>query len=495
MSDKIYRKDCVILVQLIENQKKSSQALKFLASPYFGKDPKSIALFKSILEGLKKKILSEEVLWKRIIGPQKTFSEGYFRVLLSRLQEKLERFLAYQEFENDQFTFQVKKVAGLEKVNWPEKAIKRLNRLKEDQSSTTSDEQDIHYEKYFLSVLEHNISRKLEGFGHWKQVSSSWDFWSCKNWLQVFLHSTNIHQLEEKETNPNSSFTHLIDLANALFPNDPVINVHVSLLSMLSNWEAVRSEPLSKIVSFLKKTPQWKDSGQNDQETGYQLNKMEWQSLFIYTFNITNKEIKSGREDLFVVAANLYETAYIKGLLVNKGSMRASHFFNYVNYHIRASPNNHHQVSKFVETNIEKLAPDQKKHCYGIAMASIAMTLGNDEQARIILNGFRTENHVWEAQRRWMVIKLSYQYLHPSLEQEEEKKTLRRLLNKWNDFPNDRKIIYTTFLDLLDQLDSFDDSSTICLAIDEAQIPDKRFFRELVKKIRPGKIPTRLQPF
>ncbi len=484
MSDNLYHKDCVILVQLIDRQKRSAQALRFLASPYFGKDPKSIVLFESILEELKKKKLSEEAIWQKVVGPQKPFSEGYgyFRVLLSRLQEKLEQFLAYQEFENDQFTFQVKKILGLEKINWPEQATKRLSRLKSEQSSATSEEQDIHYEKYFLSVLEHNISRKVGGSGLWKQVTSSWNFWSCKNWLQVLLHSANLQQLEGKRGATNVSYAHLIDLADSLFPSNPVIQVHIALLKMLSKLDDVNSESLFKIVSFLEEVPHWEFIDQKDPDTGHQLNKLEWQSLFVYAFNITNREIKFGNEGLFDVAAKLYETANHKGLLVHEGTIRTSHFFNYVQYHLRAS--NHIQVNKvtqFIENNIEKVPPDHQRHCSGIARASIAMAIGNNEHARLILDGFRSDNPIWEAQRRWMVIKLSYKYLHPNLEQEKEKKALRSLLKKWSDFPDDRRMIYTTFLDLLDQMDSSDHTSSIYRAINEVQIPEKSFFRGLLK--------------
>lgn len=147
------------LIQILQTF--SSGELKrfheFLNSPYHNKNKKAIKLYETIKEyhpGYKHTDLSKENLFAGIFGENKKFNDASIRNLLSDLAILAEKFLAFNNFESDSFSFHEKLLSELSTRKLANIFQKRLNSVENLLVRNELETENEYYKKFVLEELK-----------------------------------------------------------------------------------------------------------------------------------------------------------------------------------------------------------------------------------------------------------------------------------------------------------------------------------------------------
>ncbi|MBN8570863.1 MAG: hypothetical protein J0M18_14640 [Ignavibacteria bacterium] len=168
----------------------------FIKSPYFNKLPRLIKLYDYLNKNYNK--LEQEIITRESISiymyPGKEFKNESIRKLLSDFARMLERFLAQEEFEQNEWDKRIYTLRGLRKKHYDDKFFKRLKEFKAEHKNSIQ-EIDEYYEtntKLISEEFEYRFASKFNDRNEINQEKSDaldYEFISKKLFLFQYMKS------------------------------------------------------------------------------------------------------------------------------------------------------------------------------------------------------------------------------------------------------------------------------------------------------------------
>lgn len=139
----------------------------FLESPYFNSNKKLSVMFRLIKEGypeFESENISNELIYKKLY-PGKKYKDTVMRNLNSDMFEMVMRFLAAENIEKDEFTYDIKTLEEVLKRKLYKFFNRRYNLINNKLSKASINEYDIPHKKYLLGVRKSIFDAMTVEFG------------------------------------------------------------------------------------------------------------------------------------------------------------------------------------------------------------------------------------------------------------------------------------------------------------------------------------------
>lgn len=370
---------------------------EFLASPFHNKRSDVVQLLEIIVTEFKKKKmdLAKETVFEKIY-PDEPFNETNFNLLCSYLYKLVEKFLAYQQLNQDevllkQYTAKAFREKKLEK--YFEKALSDSTRLLTKKSlrnpSFLRKAFDLEYDYYnYLGSQSRSVENNLQ------ELSNAFDAYFIAEKLKQ--HCFQIaHKTVFKKEYTEVFFKEVLLLLEKepTFLNQPAIAIYYHCYKAIT--ESTNSEyHFQQLRDLLEKQHQY-------------FTLTEIRSIYIFAINFCIKRVNSGESQFVLESFNLYKTGLEVNILIDNEEISPYTFNNIAFMGLKLE--RFDWVENFIQ-DYQKYLPFKKRESVSqYTLGVLRYEQKNYKEAMKLMVTFNSRDHLMNLGAKTTLLKIYYE--------------------------------------------------------------------------------------
>lgn len=391
------RNSKLIELYSLMNETELKKLDKFLASPYFN-ESETICQIHDFVRvfhpDYNHEALKKENLWKELY-PTEAFNDNRLRHFMSRLLNLLQRFLAVQHFESDQFASGLHNLKSLRTHGAEKPYLKAYQKFREKLDTEGSEAflQDFLLDEelnqfYSVSSLVsiHKIDSGL------KQSAQNLDLFYLVNKLRYFcavINYKNILKLEHR----NLLMEEIIGIAgHDEFKTVPAVRLYYLILKMLlepeeEGWFRDLLDELQQFQSFFA-----------DEEL---------RGMYVFAQNYCIRKANQGQTSFLQDLFEIYKTVLREGIIFHDGSFSAGTYKNIVAVGLRLKAFN--WVEDFIDRYNDRLSEEERENARIYNLARLFFTKRNFEKVIELLQQVNYSDVFYSLDSRSILLKTYYE--------------------------------------------------------------------------------------
>ncbi|BDS15505.1 hypothetical protein [Aureispira anguillae] len=331
---------------------------EYVHSPFFNKHKATTTLLDCLLEygvdfqetGIdKRKIFS-------VVFPKLAFNEVKFNYVVSKLLELLSNFLAYQEYEQNEFRKKYYALKAVHQLGVPKQAASHIRQHRLLQEHYPFQTANLYYEKYLYYEMLNQIhldknqrlydenlqlqNDQLDAFYFAQKLKMACDMLSRNIVIQANYKVSYIEQL-------------LVEVKQGSFELEkhPIVHIYYQILQTLRDSKDADYQALKVLVER------------------YATFFLPEELLLIYDYaeNFCIRKINNGATRYYNEFLNIYKQKLAKKLLFEEGYLSESDYKNIVTAGVRTK--DYAWTEQFIHTNKRKLRSEVQENAFNYNLA------------------------------------------------------------------------------------------------------------------------------
>lgn len=434
------------LIKLLRSfsPKEISDFNEFLKSPYFNKKNSVIKLYEHLQKhypDFSDDALSKKNMYENLF-PGKVYNDSNFRVLIHNLHELAKKFIAYRNFENNKFEFDISLLTGLMNKQQFGYLDKMISKLKESlgNADLIADEYNfsrfrIEYENiFFLSVSHIGIFEKFLNEADFEKLFYYLSSFYYIKSMRIYINILNLQIIYNKifDTDDFEKMITLID--KKLFNDNPVIEIYFCIIKLFGNGNQDKFYFRIKELLF---------------KIRYTLHFDDLSEIYINLTNYCNRKISAGIMSFKKEKFELYKEENEMKLYIMNGFMPVIYFKNFVI--LALSLNEYEWAKEFISAYKNELPVDSKDNVSLYCLALYEFDMKRFEKASELLSRIKYDELYLKYDSKILQIMIYYETgtdesLIAALE------AYRHFLSNNKLLPENKKDIYINFYKFFNKL-------------------------------------------
>ncbi len=375
------------------NRKELRAFTQFLSSPYFNSRQDLIDLTQLLTESLLSQKTPEKTILYRNLFPHQPFDDQKWRLTLSRLQKKLEKFLVINELENRKNVTDEILITILRKRKMDRNFNKSLKRIQTNIDKYPLRNPDFYFHRFELEYQQYHY---LSETGRYKTLNLE----EVESNLDIAYISTKLRQ-------------HCFTLSHQTVFNIPYESVLMDQIIELANDEPYKSIPpislYSRFITLFKtgdikafqrfKEILFKQKDHYTQE--------EFRDIFLLSLNFCIRKINENIEPFFKETLEIYKKGLELELLLENGKLSRFTYNNIVAIALKID--DRVWVEDFIHSYRDFLDTPHQHAAFSLNMARLAFLKANFMDALLYLQKADHEDLISHMTAKILQLKIYYE--------------------------------------------------------------------------------------
>lgn len=372
---------------------------EFIRSPYFNKLPRLIKLYDYIKEnfaGVEKDGITRESI-SAFMYPNEEFKNESIRKLLSDFWKLLERFLAQEEFEKNEWEKNIYVLRGLRTRHYDDKFFQRLREFKKEHKNSNQEIDEFYATntKLISEEFEQCYNSKFDKNNHINQEKSDaldYEFITKKLFLFQYMFSR-----EYVNSNLKYDYTFYSEIETYILKNKEQIiaenpELYRNYLSLLFYFEKFDRKVLVEIKTFIEKHKYYKNK----------INKPYWEFINLCT-SMTNLGYLEYYEEIFDFLKLLDDNELIlEGKILN-------HYFFKIAVHASIYKKEFDWIENFITKYKKYIRYDFKEDMLNLSYAKLFFAKEEFDKAKNYANKVSFKDYLHYISSKQILLKIAYE--------------------------------------------------------------------------------------
>jgi hypothetical protein len=371
----------------------------YIKSPYFNKLPRLVKLF-DYLNGRYSQAGIESITREsisRFMYPEEEFKNESIRKLLSDFARLLEKFLAQEEFEKNDWDKKIYILRGLRTRHYDDKFFKRLKEFKVGHKNSTL-EIDEFYETNSKLISEEYEYRFNSKFGDRNEINQEksdaldYEFISKKLFLFQYMHSREyvISNLRYDYTFYSEIEAYIIKNKEEIIQENP--ELYRNYLSLLFYFKNFDRKVLKEIETFIKQHKYYRK----------RINKPYWEFINLCT-SLTNLGYLEYYEEVFDFLKLLDDNELIlEGKTLN-------HYFFKIAVHASIYKREFNWIENFIAKYKKYIKYDFKEDMINLTYAKLSLAKNEFAKAKNYADKVSFKDYLHYISSKQILLKIAYE--------------------------------------------------------------------------------------